>query len=71
MSAIYEKVEKEPDETVKSIKTLVKLIARTMQEQETVGFRKNDVLDDYELMLQRSEADIKKHIRVNIFHIDF
>ena len=65
LSKIYEKIEEDPLDVIKSIKSLLQLVGKTIREQEKVILLHQDKqIEDYELILQKAEGDIKRHIRV-------
>ena len=49
------------------IKAMVHMIGKTMKEQDKIslGRKAEKQIDDYELVLQKAECDIKRHIRVS------
>lgn len=56
----------DPVEVAKAIRGILQLLQKTLKEQEQVNLlnveNRKDI--DYELLLQKAEGDIKKHIRV-------
>ena len=49
------------------IKAMIKMIGKTIQGQDKIslGKKAENQIDDYELVLQKAECDIKRHIRVS------
>ena len=58
----------DPVEVAKAIREILQMLQKTLKEQEQVNLlnveNKRDI--DYELLLQKAERDIKKHIRVTL-----
>lgn len=69
MSKIYEKIEEDPIDVIKSIKALLQLVGKTIREQDKIVLLSQDKqVEDYELILQKAEGDLKRHIRVYFSH---
>jgi len=69
LSKIYEKTEEDPNDVIQSIKYILQMVARTLKEQDKVDLKNSQGKknEDYELLLQKAECDIKRYIRVYCF----